>query len=315
MSNLRLVFLSLTVIQASCAGAAAAEPLKSQTRDNDLAPMARTAAELVSKEPLILRRGGTPENPVIYDGKGLTVDLGIEVTGGEWSKDGDLWTSRGPILGRSPIDAGQLAGLFVDETPLSIPRDLMAEARDPERKEYCYVSQDRLKPGQMGYAADGSVYFRWPVGKMPGRGRLILPPKPGTSCVTIACSHIVVRNITAKYAANDGFNIHGKWIGIRLENVRAFSNADEGISAHDDVEMSVAGAEVAWNGSAAGGVADVNRCITSYSNCEIHDNLGAAFYFSGKSHSVTDCLIFNQGRDFTITQGAAVSQRRVKWDK
>jgi len=275
--------------------------------------MARTASELVSKEPLILRQGGTPENPVIYDGKGLTVDLGIEVTEGEWSKVGDLWTSRGPILGRSPIAAGQLAGLFVDEIPLSIPRDLTAEARDPRRKEFCYVTPVRLKPGQMGYAEDGSLYFRWPVGKTPGLGRLVLPPKPGTSCVTIACSHIIVRNITAKYAANDGFNIHGKWIGIRLENVRALSNADEGISAHDDVEMSVVGAEVAWNGSAAGGVADVNRCITSYSDCEIHDNLGAAFYFSGKAHAVMDCLIYNQSRDFVITQGAAVTQQRVRW--
>ena len=270
---------------------------------------------MVSKVPLILKQGGTPENPVVYDGKGLTVDLGIDVTGGDWLKDGDLWTSRGPILGRSPVAAGQLAGLFVDEVPLSIPRDLTAEARDPGRKEHCYVAPARLKSGQMGYAADGSLYFRWPIGKVPGQAHVILPPKPGTSCVTIACSHIVVRNITAKYAANDGFNIHGKWIGIRLENVRALSNADEGISAHDDVELSVNDAEVAWNGSAAGGVADVNRCVTSYSNCEIHDNLGAAFYFSGKSHTVTDCLIFNQDRDFAVTQAAVVTQRRVKWIK
>lgn len=66
--------------------------------------------------------------------------------------------------------------------------------------------------------------------------------------MTIACSNIVVRNISAKHAGNDGFNIHGKWTGIRIENVKACCNADEGISAHDDVEMAVSGAEIAWNG-------------------------------------------------------------------
>ena len=315
MSNLRRAFLLLTALHAPWDGAVAMEPGRAEIHAEGSAQMAQAASGGVSKVPLVLKQGGTAENPFIYDGRGLTVDLGIDVTDGDWTKVGDLWTSGGPLFGRSPVAAGQLAGLFVDEIPLSIPRDLAAEARDPRRKEYCYLAPASLKPGQMGYAEDGSLYFRWPLGKAPGRGRVILPPKLGTSCVTIACSYIVVRNITAKYAANDGFNIHGKWVGIRLENVRALSNADEGISAHDDVELSVTEAEIAWNGSAAGGVADVNRCVTSYSHCRIHNNLGAAFYLSGKSHAVTDCLIFNQERDFVVTQGAAVTRRGVQWAK
>lgn len=130
--------------------------------------------------------------------------------------------------------------------------------------------------------------------------------------MTVACSHIIVRNITVKHASNDGFNIHNDWVGIRLENVRAFSNADEGISAHDDVEMEVDGAEIAWNGSAAGGVADVNRCVTRYKNCNMHHNLGAAFFFSGKSHSVTDSLIYDQAKDFAIAPGTAFEQQRIE---
>jgi len=142
-----------------------------------------------------------------------------------------------------------------------------------------------------------------------------LPPEPGTSAVSINCSHIIIRNLTVKYSSNDGFNIHGKWVGIRLENVRAFSNADEGISAHGEVEMSVDGAEVAWNGSTAGGVADVGKSVTSYSNCQVHDNLGSAFYFSGKSHSVSDSLIYNQGKDFHIVEGSLFQKKGVIWRK
>ena len=130
--------------------------------------------------------------------------------------------------------------------------------------------------------------------------------------MTIACSHIIVRNVTAMHAANDGFNIHGQWVGIRLENVRALSNADEGVSAHEDVQMDVDGAEIAWNGSFDAGVADVGKSTTSYKNCRIHDNLGAAFKFFGKSHSVTDTLIYNQAKDFNVAEGTKFKQERIE---
>lgn len=273
------------------------------------------AEPAVVATPLVLREGGSPDKPAVFDGKGMIIDLGIDVTDHEWKKNGDVWTSTGKLLSREPIAAGQVAGLFVDEAPLAIPRDVATEKLHPDRKGFCYFPPDKLKPGQMGYAADGSLYFRWPAGKKPETSKIVLPPKPGTNCVSIACSHIIVKNITAKHAANDGFNIHGAWIGIRLENVKAFSNADEGISAHDDVQMTVDGAEVAWNGSAAGGIADVDRCVTAFHNCTVHDNLGAAFYFSGKSHRVTDCVIFNQSRDFSIAKDSDVQRERIDWRK
>ncbi len=263
------------------------------------------------RQPLVLKEGGTAAKPAIFDGQGLTIDLGRDVTAHAWRREGELWYSDGKICEWAPPDAGQFAGLFVDEMPLSIPRDLAGERTAPDKKSRCYVAPVALQPGQMGFAVDGSIYFRWPKGKIPGAARLILPPKPGTSAVTIACSHIIVRNITAKYAANDGFNIHNRWIGIRLENVRAISNADEGISAHDDVEMAVDGAEVAWNGSVAGGVTDVNRSTTRYANCRVHDNLGAAFAFEGGSHRVTDTVIYNQARDFSVAEGTKFSSARI----
>ncbi len=277
-------------------------------------------AKKISRTPLVLRKGGTPEKPMVFDGEGMVIDLGIDVTDQSWSKRGDLWTSNGPLLGREPQMAGDFPGLFIDEIPLVIPRDRDAERQQPERVGRCYVAHDKLASGQMGYSADGSFYFRWPAGKNPNSSssdidRVILPPKPGISCVTIACSHIIVKNITAKHASNDGFNIHNKWVGIRVENVRGLSNCDEGISAHDDVQMDVVDSEFAWNGSVAGGIADVNRCTTTYRNCRVHDNVGAAFHFTGKSHSVSDILIYNQKRDFHIAEGSQVKRERVEWRK
>ena len=267
--------------------------------------------------PLVLKEGGTPDEPAVFDGQGMTIDLGIDVTDHDWRRDGDLWTSPRQLLAehdQEPRIAGQTAGLFVDEIPITIPRDLEAEKLHPDKKSRCYFPADQLEPGQMGYADDGSIYFRWPKG-VPQNKPIFLPPKAGTNCVSIACSHIIVRNLTVKHAGNDGFNIHGDRRGIRLENVRALSNADEGISAHETTEMEVIGAEVAWNGSVAGGVADVNESMTSYRDCVVHDNAGAAFYFSGNSHQLTDTLIYNQSRDVAIQNGTVVTSKDVRFRK
>ncbi len=252
--------------------------------------------------PIVLKDGGTKDNPAVFDGRGMIIDLGIDVSKHPWRKKGDLWTSQTGLLAehdQKPRIAGQTAGLFVDQIPITIPRDLAAEKRHLDRKSRCYFAPDKLQPGQMGYADDGSLYFRWPKG-VPQTKRLYLPAKTGVNGISIACSHIIVRNVTAMHAGNDGFNIHGDRRGIRLENVRALANADEGISAHETTEMEVVRAEIAWNGSAAGGVADVNDSITSYRDCLVHDNAGAAFYFSGSSHRVHHTRIFNQSRYFAV---------------
>ncbi|CAM9688990.1 unnamed protein product, partial [Discosporangium mesarthrocarpum] len=286
--------------------------LPTATFRSDIWPL-QTQARITT--PLVLTKGGTPEEPAVFDGQGMLIDLGITVTSHEWKKTGDLWTSQPGFLAsfnQEPRIAGQTAGLFVDGISITIPRDLEAEKEHPDRKSRCYFPPDELQPGQMGYAENGSLYFRWPKGVSQNKP-ITLPPKAGVNCVSIACSHIIIRNITAKHAGNDGFNIHGDRKGIRLEDVRALSNADEGISAHETVEMEVVRAEVAFNGSAAGGVADVNDSVTTYRDCIVHDNAGAAFYFSGNSHAVFDSLIFNQPKDFSVQRDTGFKKGRIEW--
>ena len=265
-----------------------------------LAVLATTGkADEVRRTPLILSKGGTAEAPAIFDEKGLVIDLGVDITGHGWIEQGDLWLSRGPVPELPPVADVQRAGLFLDEIPVRISRDRSATPV-PQPEAPRYTAPKKLRPGEMGWAEDGSVYFRWPVEKKPGKARILRPPSKLESCVVIACSHLTLRNITAMHAANDGFNIHGARVGIRLENVKAFSNGDEGISAHETVQMDVFDSEIAWNGSSAGGVADVNESVTSYTNCELHHNTNAAFFFDGKSHKVTNCLIHHQDRDIVI---------------
>ncbi|MFT6620785.1 MAG: hypothetical protein ACJASX_003700, partial [Limisphaerales bacterium] len=77
----------------------------------------------ISKKPLRLTAGGTTENPAVFDGKGMVIDLGVDVTDHAWKKDGGVWTSTAPLSGAQPMTGGQFTGLFVDEIPITIARE------------------------------------------------------------------------------------------------------------------------------------------------------------------------------------------------
>jgi hypothetical protein len=47
------------------------------------------AAEVTSK-PLHWTEGGTPDAPTVFDGGGLVIDLGIDVTDHPWDRKDDL---------------------------------------------------------------------------------------------------------------------------------------------------------------------------------------------------------------------------------
>lgn len=268
--------------------------------------------EEIHRAPLIISQGGTPEKPEVFDGQGMIIDLGIDVTTHDWQKYGDVWTSRGPFGDHPmPNSTGGRAALFIEEVPLRIARDRMAEKNSGVPGKVIFVAPEALKPGEMGFTTEGEIYFRWPSTKTPGSARIILPPLKLASGVSITCSHIIVRNITAIHAANDGFNIHADRIGVRLENVKAFSNGDEGISAHETVQMDVVNSEIAWN--YATGVADVGDSITTYTNCKVHDNHAGAFYFGGKSHKVTNSEIYGHEKDFRIGKDLEVVTSGVEW--
>ena len=46
-------------------------------------------AQEIRRTPLVLAKGVTPENPAVFDGKGMTIDLGIDITDRDWIKEAD----------------------------------------------------------------------------------------------------------------------------------------------------------------------------------------------------------------------------------
>ena len=119
------------------------------------------------------RKAGTPKKPEIFDGQGMLIDLGTRVSEHDWIINGDLWTSRPDFLrshGHEPRIAGQTAGLFIGEIPITIPRDHEAEKGRPEMKSKCYFALPTSSNRERwDTRKDGSLYFRWPKGCKPGK--------------------------------------------------------------------------------------------------------------------------------------------------
>ena len=53
----------------------------------------------IQRKPLILSQGGTPEKPAVFDGKGMVIDLGIDITAHDWVKNGEVWPAAGAPAG------------------------------------------------------------------------------------------------------------------------------------------------------------------------------------------------------------------------
>lgn len=234
-------------------------------------------------EPLELSISGTTGQPFVVEGNGATINLGTEVTAGPWTQSGSEWILESHTLDHArPFQASPI---FVDNQPLWVP-----DPRFPH-------PADR---GSVRVLDDRRFAVTFPAGKSPGNSRVFLVGPGSTTSGVSAQGNIhdvLLRDLTVRGAPNDGFNFHGRCTGIRLERVRAIQNGDQGISSHDDCEASVAGSEVAFNGSRAGGVADIGNARTQYDRLLVHHNRGGGFHLKGADHSIARVVSFqNEGR-------------------
>ena len=248
----------------------------------------------VFKQPIDLR--GNVAGAIVIEGNGAVIDLGTDVSDGPWIEDGDGFILDRD-LPRTPNNAPwQMATLHIDGKPVT--------AVDPRR-------QKAGGPGEVEHLEDGRMRVVFPDGTSPGESAVIAHADYPQSAVALGSDDVTIRDLHARFAGNDGFNIHGSGKNIRLEGVTASYNGDEGISVHGDCEASVTDAVIARNASAAGGVADVGRSVTRYTRCVSTENRGAGFYFSGKQHTLTDCVVAGNRRLVSAGQTDGLVQQNL----
>lgn len=139
---------------------------------------------------------------------------------------------------------------------------------------------------------DGRPIIHLPPGVRPPFPDLILTNDPSTSVVRMEnVSHWHFKNMHIRGAGNDGFNWHGKGTGHVVENCTAMFCGDEGTSAHGEMEVTLRNCIFAFNGSSTGGVVDLGKSKTSYTNCISAFNRDVGFRMrEGGNHSLVGCL-------------------------
>lgn len=227
------------------------------------------------EEVVIKKVSGAPGNPITLEGNGCVVDVGVDVSEGPWEFVNDRW-----ILN---------SDLRYDPHAKGLNQRALANFRgQPMYHESKKTSL--TEAGSVGVDEQGRLTFRFSEDVKPPFQGLIVPQLYTICGVAIqGASYWHIKNLHARGAGNDGFNLHGRGEGIIIENCSAMFSGDEGISSHDTIHAEIRDCLFAFNASS---VTDINRSVTSYDNCiaAFNDSPGYRLVGEGGSYSLKDSL-------------------------
>jgi len=219
------------------------------------------------RESIFIQKGGRPDNPLILDGHGSVVNLGINVTQGPWTDTGNGFLLDRPVHVNARTWLATVA--FVNGLPL-----------------FCQKPNhpDAWHGGMARYDDQGRLILVFPTGLSPANSVVVLTggADGDMACGVhlVAASYVQIRNLTSVFSSNDGFNFHNGCRHVELQNVKGLFNGDQGTSAHEKCQVDVRDSEFAFDGSGDGAVEDAFDAITAYHNIRVHHNRGYAIMFS-----------------------------------
>lgn len=161
----------------------------------------------------------------------------------------------------------------------------------------------RLGPGQWT-RVDGLLYYRPPADTAIEEMRLMAVVRDNGVYLGGGLAHVTIRNLNVVYAANDGFNIHGRVTDASFVNCNAFHCFDEGFSAHDHCRTTLDGGVFI---DCDNGIANVNRGGESTTRNVIVSgarNVGLLIQQRGDArHRVSDSIILDSPRQLVFLTG------------
>jgi hypothetical protein len=104
--------------------------------------------------------------------------------------------------------------------------------------------------------------------------------------------NVTIRNLHARHALNDGYNIHGNAQGLKLQSVTSHECFDNGISPHGACSFTVEDSQFLRNEMAAG-----NDFLTEtrFLRCTLADSVQEELMIIGGRHVLEDCTIRTGG--------------------
>lgn len=254
---------------------------------------------------------GEPGKPITLDGHGATLD-------GSDPLDPAAWKEVSPGLFANPdllprFDAAMLARWFFLWNG-SVNR--MGQAS--KGKSELLKAPEDLIPGEWTFVRDpsrdlpesrqifGTFYLKIAPGKSLAEESIFVPVRSAGVQFSGDNAHLVIRNLTARYPYNDGFNIHGDCRDVVFENITAVGCGDDGISAHESAQYRVNGFASIGNST---GICDTGTAQTSYEKVYIAECVSVDLYFldDGK-YSLKDVLVDSSAQQPFILTGRAEGQ-------
>jgi Protein of unknown function (DUF1565) len=232
---------------------------------------------------IIIHKGGKPDSPLVIEGNGAVINLGVDVTDGPWVK-----TDNGYLLDQ-PVHKNTryylTSPVFINGLPVS-----------------CDRPKGGVKPawhgGSCRYDDQNRLVIVFPKGLSPANSVVVLTGAPGffSSGIQVSGgSHIHFYDLVSVFSGNDGFNFHGDGSDILIQRCKALFNGDNGISSHETYQVDVRDSEVAFGGTMGGAVADGAETVTTYTNVRVHQCRAAAFVLIGKAHRLDHIVSFSNG--------------------
>ena len=237
---------------------------------------------------------GTPDQPITLDGHGATLLGSDPVDPAQWIDQGDgLWRSTA-LADQLNVKRSVLSRFYFvfDDSP-----QYMGGAS--KHRHPTFKAPATLKPGEWTYVeSEQAFYLRIAADRSLEDAGVEVPVRSAGVALQGSASHIIVRNLVAKHAWNDGFNIHGQCHDILFENVEAIECGDDGISAHGQCEIRIDGMVSRGNSN---GICHVNESRSVSRNVRIEDSRAYDLYLLNESkHEFHDLTIIPSGARGTV---------------
>lgn len=231
----------------------------------------------IFNESLYFPRNGTAWKPIIIEGNGSVICGLRDIPSDAWQDMGE-----GLFFQPSKVKTGALAPYLVDANGKSLPQNRNLKT---------------MKPGESFWNSNG-IYLRCTPNESPANMKL-----RGTTLVSGVTmedtSYVTVRNLTAEYFANDGFNMHGYCHGLVFEQITARHNGDDGFSMHEDVGAVVRGGHFHHNNY---GIQDINGSRSLFQGLLVEDNRIIGVHFNGGFRSLEDSVVRNNASGEIVIQ-------------
>lgn len=247
-----------------------------------------------------IRKKGEVDKPIVLDGHGAILD-------GSEALDPSKWREVEPGLFANSDMLSYLAGSVVGRWFFLWGGEVRRMGVASKATRAPFKKPSELKPGEWTFVREtereeegdgkrwkGTFYLKIDAGKSLADEQIFLPIRSAGVAMNGDSAHITIRNVTARYPYNDGFNIHGDCRNIRFENIVAYGCGDDGISAHETSEVYVKGLTSVGNST---GMCDVGESQTFYEDVYIADCVSIDVYFveTGR-HSLKNAVVLSSSQ-------------------